>query len=96
MTQNNKVANDAAVVWLKWALGVSVLLLVLKVVNVGGEPLSDVAAWSWWWVFSPLWGLFGLAASIAALQVWGNKRRLKKAQESENATLLRMARKGAN
>lgn len=31
--------------------------------------LTDHIDWSWWWVFSPLWGLIPLA--IAGLIIWG-------------------------
>ena len=45
-----------------YLLGLSLVLLALKYFEIG-----PVAAWSWWWVLSPLWG--GLALVIAVMVV---------------------------
>lgn len=29
--------------------------------------LTHVIAWSWWWVFAPFWGCFGLAIVLGAV-----------------------------
>lgn len=92
----NKQADDSAAFPFKIAVFVTVLFLVLKLVRVGDTTISDVYGWSWWLVFSPLWGLAVLAAALAGVQVWGNKRKLRKAQAAENAVLLRMATGGKN
>lgn len=38
-----------------------VVFLVLK--------LTNVVAWSWWWITAPLWGPFALALALALLAV---------------------------
>ena len=36
-----------------------------------GLKLAGVTTWSWWWVFSPIWALIGIAALAAAVMaVW--------------------------
>lgn len=56
----------------------TIVFIVLK--------LTDVIAWSWWWVLSPLWiggGLPLLILAIVMLAIWGgdiaDERRRKKA-----------------
>lgn len=61
--------------------GVLVLIfLTLKLAEVG-----TVAAWSWWWVFSPLWlplaiaipiGLFALA--VVSVHEWYSNRYMRR------------------
>lgn len=43
---------------------VFIVFLVLKLANV-----APVAAWSWWWVTSPLWISVGITLGILALIV---------------------------
>ena len=44
-------------------IGFAGLLTVLFV----GLKLTGHIAWSWWWVLSPLWISFGLAAALIVL-----------------------------
>ena len=37
----------------------TIVFIVLK--------LTGYIAWSWWWVFAPLWGPFAIGASIVLL-----------------------------
>lgn len=85
----NKQADDSAAFLFKIAVFVTVLFLVLKLVRVGDTTISDVYGWSWWLVFSPLWGLLVLAAALTGVQVWGNKRKLRKAQAAAQERLVR-------
>lgn len=41
---------------------VFVVFLVLKLAEIGA-----VATWSWWWVFSPLWGPFVIVVGVFAV-----------------------------
>lgn len=86
MTQSKEADRNAAFI-VRVAVGVTVLLLVLKVVRVGDTTISDVYSWSWWVVFSPLWGLAVLAAVLGVLQVWVAKRKARQAAEAKAAVL---------
>ena len=34
-----------------------------------GLKLAGFISWSWWWVFSPLWGPFALSVALVAIVV---------------------------
>lgn len=36
--------------------------------------LTEVIAWSWWWVLSPLWGGFVLVLLILILAFWATTK----------------------
>ena len=62
----------------------SVLLLLFIVLKV--TAISPVAAWSWWWVMSPLW--IPVAAFVVAVyavvifaSIWGWSSRRRKMAE---------------
>ena len=58
---------------------VFIIFLILKVTNI--------IAWSWWWVTAPLWGPIGLGIVMLIgllLIVWGLMK-----NESINGTLFR-------
>ena len=57
---------------------VFIVFLVLKLAGIG-----MVAAWSWWWVTSPLWLYFGVVALFLAVWligfiIWSIIKELKK------------------
>lgn len=83
----NKQADAGAAFICKTAVLVTVLFVVLKVVKVGETTVSDVYHWSWWAVFSPLWGLALLIAGIVVLQVWANKQKAAQAKRAKAAVL---------
>lgn len=46
-------------------IGLGTLLFVVFLVL----KLCGVIAWSWWWVFAPIWGPLGLAAVIVVIGI---------------------------
>ena len=43
-----------------------------------GLKLSDHIAWSWWWVFSPIWGALALIAlAVIAVTLVGLRARAR-------------------
>jgi hypothetical protein len=40
-----------------------------------GLKLSDHIDWSWWWVLSPLWGVFALGLVVFVIVfLWGMRK----------------------
>jgi len=53
-----------------WLLLMTAAFVVMKLAQTG-----DVATWSWWWVFAPLWApiaVVALISGIVALWAPGN------------------------
>lgn len=43
------------------------LLFIFLKLNPGGNFTTPIADWSWWWVLSPIWITFALAAIVLAI-----------------------------
>ena len=51
-------------------IGLEVIFIVFLVLKLAG--IGQVANWSWWWVFSPLWIPFVLLVLVFVLAlIWG-------------------------
>lgn len=46
------------------------LLIVLTFVLFLALKLCSVIAWSWWWIFSPIWISWSFVLTIAAIGLW--------------------------
>ena len=51
------------------SIGFSTLLFLVFLVL----KLTNVIAWSWWWVFSPIWISFIIGVIVIGLVLWFKK-----------------------